>query len=81
MVYIWLGIIVALIIVELITFKAISIWFAVSAIMSLISQKFVDSYFMQIILFLVVGFLLLTIFRPGLIKLYDKRKGKVKKIK
>ena len=79
MIYIWLGIIAALIIVELFTFKAISIWFSISAIIVLISQKFIDSYFVQTILFIVIGFLLLTIFRPSLIKLYDKRKGKVKK--
>lgn len=79
MIYIWLGIIAALIIVELFTFKAISIWFSISAIIVLISQKFIDSYFVQTILFIVIGFLLLTIFRPSLIKIYDKRKGKVKK--
>ena len=79
MFYIWLGIIIALIIVELLTFKAISIWFSISAIIVLISEKFINSYFIQIILFLFIGFILLTIFRPGLMKFYDKRKRKEKR--
>ncbi len=58
MIWIWLGLIVALTLIELLTTKLITIWYVLSAIIALISSLFIDSYLIQFSVFAVIGTIL-----------------------
>lgn len=68
MIYIWIAIVVSLALLEIMTSKLISIWFSISGIFAIISSIFVDNYIIRLSIFLLGGLVLLTIFRPLLLK-------------
>ena len=68
MIYIWVAIVVILSIIELMTSSLIPIWFSVSGILAIITSIFVDNYIARLIVFILGGLILLTIFRPILLK-------------
>ncbi len=76
MIYIWLAIIILLTIVELMTVELTTIWFVISAIVSLILSFFVDSFAIQCAVFIILGIILLITTRPILLKLIAKYRRK-----
>lgn len=68
MIYIWIAIVIILAIVELMTSSLIPLWFSISGILTIVASIFIDSYIIRVVIFILLGFILLTIFRPILIK-------------
>lgn len=68
MIYIWIAIVLFLSLLEIMTSKLISIWFSISGIFVIISSIFIDNYIIRLLIFLLGGLILLTIFRPLLLK-------------
>lgn len=74
MVWIWLGIVIGLILIEISTINLVSIWFIASGIVSMILSIFIDNYFIQFLVFVLLGTFLLITTREYLVKLIgDKR--------
>ena len=73
MVWIWLFIIIILIFLEAITVNLVTIWYIASAIVSLILSLFIPSFFIQFLVFVVLGTILLVTTRKQLVKLIGKK--------
>lgn len=69
MVWIWLGVVIALVLIEVITTNLVTIWFVASGIVSMILSIFVDNYFVQFLIFVVLGTILLFTTRDYLVRL------------
>lgn len=80
MVYLWLGVALLLTLIELATKTLVTVWFIVSAIVSMILSLFVGNYFIQFLVFILLGTLLIAVFHDYLLKLINQKK-KVKKTK
>lgn len=76
MVWIWLGLVIALTLIEVLTTNLVTIWYIASALVSLILSFFVDSYLIQFSVFVIVGTILLFTTRDYLLKLLVKKKEK-----
>ena len=74
--WIWLGIIIILTLLEVITVNLVTIWFIASAIVSLILSLFIDSFFIQFCVFVVLGIILLLTTREHMLKLLCNNKEK-----
>ena len=61
MFYIWLGVIVLLTIIEVLTVNLVSIWFIISALFALIISLFIDSFILQFSTFVILGIILLIL--------------------
>lgn len=68
MVWLWLGVILFLVIVEISTVQLTSVWFVVSGIVAMILSIFLDSVFVQFAVFVIGGVVLLFTTRPYLMK-------------
>ena len=80
MLYIWLGVILALIMIEIISINLTAICFAISALFSLISiDNTTHNYIIQVIIFLIGGVVLMIFVRPNVLNLIDDYKKKHKK--
>ncbi len=72
--WIWLGVIVSLILIELVSINFTAIWFVISGIVSYILLKCNQDYIVQVLAFLILGGIFIVIIRPFVIgKLFDKR--------
>ncbi|MBR6690493.1 MAG: NfeD family protein [Bacilli bacterium] len=76
MVWIWLGIVIVLTLLELATVNLVTVWFIASAIVSLILSIFVDSFFIQFLVFVILGTILLITTRDYLLKWLGNKKEK-----
>ena len=76
MVWIWLGLVITLTLIEVLTTNLVTIWYIASALVSLILTFFVDSYLIQFSVFVILGTALLFTTRDYLIKLIVKNKEK-----
>lgn len=76
MIWIWLGIIIVLTLLELATTNLVTVWYIASSIVSLILSIFVDSFFIQFLVFVILGTILLATTRDYLLKLIGDRKEK-----
>ena len=76
MVWIWLGVVIALALIEILTTDLVTIWFVVSALVSLCLSFFIDVFFIQFLVFVVLGIILLVTTRQYLVKLVDSHKQK-----
>ena len=65
--WIWIGVIVALLLIELVSLNFTAIWFVISAIISFILLKFNNDYIVQVLTFVILGSLLMIIIRPKVI--------------
>ena len=74
--FMWLLIIILLAILEVVTINLVSIWFIISAIVSLFLSFAVDSFYIQFAVFVGLGIILLLLTRPYLVKKLSK--GKVR---
>ena len=72
MTVVWLVILVALVVIELLTMGLTTVWFAGGAFVATIAALFHAPLFLQIILFLVVSALLLFFTRPLAVKYFNK---------
>lgn len=72
MTVVWLAILVALVVIELLTMGLTTIWFAGGALVATIASLFGAPLVLQIILFLVASALLLYFTRPIAVKYFNK---------
>ena len=72
----WLIVILICIFFEVITVNLVSIWFIASGIVTLILSMFVDSFFIQMAVFVILGTVLLIITRKPLQRMVDLRREK-----
>ncbi len=72
MTVIWLAILVALVVIELLTMGLTTIWFAGGALIATIASLFGAPLALQVILFLVASALLLYFTRPLAVKYFNK---------
>ena len=76
MIWIWLFIVIFLILIELATVNLVTVWYIASAIVSMILSIFIDNYFIQFLVFVVLGTILLVTTREYLVKLIGDKKEK-----
>lgn len=65
--WIWLGVIISLILVELCSLNLTAIWYVISGIISYILLKCNQDYYIQVITFIVLGTILMMISRHYLL--------------
>ncbi len=73
---IWLIILVACIIIEIVTMGLTTIWFAGGALLAAIAATFSAPLWLQILLFLIVSLALLYLTRPVAVKYFNKDRVK-----
>lgn len=76
MVWIWLGVVVALILIEAMTVNLVTIWYVASAIVSMIISIYIDNYFIQFLVFVILGTILLLTTRDYLVRLLGSKDEK-----
>lgn len=74
MFWIWLGIVISLALIEVITVNLTTIWFVISGLVALGFSFVVDSYIIQFSIFVIGGILLLLLTRPYFIKKLNIKK-------
>ena len=73
----WVVIVIILSILEVSTINLVSVWFIVSALASLVISFFIDSFFIQFLVFVILGIILLITTKPIINKyLLNNRKTK-----
>jgi len=72
----WLVIVILLAVIEGATVNLVSVWYIASALVSLILSFFVDSFYIQFGVFVVLGVILMILTRPILVKKFNKTKVK-----
>ena len=70
----WLVIVVLLTILEVITINLVSVWFVVSGIVSLFLSFIIDSFYIEFMVFVCLGLVLMLLTRPYLVKKLSKKK-------
>ena len=65
---VWLGIIIFLTVLEISTINLVSVWFIASALISLVLSFFIESFYIQFLIFGIIGIILMLITRPIIIK-------------
>ena len=79
MIWIWLGVVISLLLIESMSRNLTAICFAISGIVSCIMTKYQEKYNIQLIAFLVIGIFLILVIRPFLLNRI-KEKSKVAQI-
>ncbi len=79
MTWIWFGLVIALLLIELATTKLVTIWYVASAIVSMILSMFINNYFVEFLVFIILGTILLFTTKPYLVKFLEKNKLTKKK--
>lgn len=70
----WLIIIILLTFLEVATVNLVSIWFVMSAIVSLFVSFAIDSFYIQFAIFVCLGIILMLLTRPYLVKKLTNKK-------
>ncbi len=74
MVYVWLGILIAAVVLEIATSQIVSIWFAIGALAAFITALVgVEQLWIQIIVFVVVSAIAVAVTRPLVKKMINKK--------
>lgn len=76
MIWIWLGIVIVLTLIEISTTSLVTIWFIASSLVSLVLSIFVDDFFIQFLVFVILGVILLLTTREHLVKFIGSRNEK-----
>ncbi len=76
MVWIWLGIIIALTLIEISTVNLVTVWYIASAVVSLILSIFINNFFIQFLVFVILGTILLFTTRKYLLSIIGKNDQK-----
>lgn len=79
MTYLWIVAVTLLLIVEFMTSNVATIWFAISGLVSLILSLFIENYILEVLVFIILGTLLLIIFRPVLNTYLKTKIAKIKR--
>ena len=69
----WLIVIILLTILEAVTVNLVCVWFIASGLVSLLLSFFVESFYIQFVVFVLLGLILMVITRPILIKKFGKK--------
>ncbi len=72
----WLLIIILLTVIEILTVNLTTIWFILSALITLFLSIIIDNFSIQLSVFVLLGIVLLITTRPILIKYFSKTKEK-----
>lgn len=72
MVYIWLGIVLLLALVEVITVNLTTVWFVASGIVAMLLSFVTDIFLIQFAVFVILGIILLFTTRPILQKRFNQ---------
>ena len=79
--WIWIGVIISLILIELLSLNFTAFWFAIGAVVSYVLMKFEFDYIIQVLSFLIIGVLFITVLRPRIIgKFLEKRDEIIDKV-
>lgn len=62
--YIWFGIVALLSLIEIITVDLVALWFIISGIIVIFLSVYIESFFIQFILFIIIGIIPLLFLRP-----------------
>ena len=73
MLWIWLCVVMFLIFIEVVTINLVTIWYIASGIIAMILSIFIDSFFVQFLVFVILGTILLVTTREYLIKLIGSK--------
>ena len=74
MVYVWLGILVAAVVLEIATTQIVSIWFAIGALAAFIAALVgIEQLWIQIVVFVVVSAIAVAVTRPLVKKMINKK--------
>ena len=76
MLWTWLGVVIALTIIEAMTVNLVTVWYIASAIVAMVLSIFVDSFLIQFGVFVLLGTILLLTTRNYLVKLLGKKDEK-----
>ncbi len=77
MIWIWLGVVVSLLLIEYMSKNFTAICFAISGMVACVMTKFQEKYNMQLLVFLVLGIFLILVLRPVFLKWLEKKREKV----
>ncbi len=72
----WLVVVVLLTIIEAMTINLVSVWFIVSALVSLFMSFVVESFYLQFAVFVGLGVVLMLLTRPILVKKFGHQEVK-----
>ena len=72
----WLAVIILLSFLEVTTVNLVSVWFIASGLISLFLSFFINSFYLEFAVFVIVGLILMLITRPILLKKFNKTKEK-----
>ena len=79
--WIWIGVIISLIFIEILSLNFTAIWFVIGGIVGYILMRFEFDYIIQVLGFLITGILFILILRPRLIeKVINKRDAIIENI-
>ena len=73
MAWLWLCIVIVLTLIEVSTINLVTIWFIASGIIAMILSLFVDNYFIQFFIFVVLGIILLITTRKFLVNISSNK--------
>ena len=76
MIWVWLGIVIVLIFIEAITVNLVTIWYIASALVSMLLSIFIKDFYIQFLVFVLLGTLLLITTRKYLVKIIGKKQEK-----
>ena len=68
MFWLWLGIVITLALIEIITVNLTTVWFVISGIISMLVSLFTGNYYIQFAIFVIVGAILLIFTKPYFLK-------------
>ena len=74
MVWIWVALLAAFVVIEAATAQLVTIWFAIGAFAALVSTFFTESILAQIIVFVIVSAVALAVTRPVVKKMTKTKK-------
>lgn len=72
----WLVVIVLLVFLEASTINLVCVWFILSGLVSLILSFFIDSFYIEFAVFVVLGLILMILTRPILVKKFKRKNVK-----
>jgi len=73
MMWIWIGLIITLTLIELLTTNLVTVWYVVSALIALLLSFIIDSYIIQFSVFALLGTILLFTTRDYLLRLLNEK--------
>ncbi len=74
--WVWLGLAILFIVIELLTFNIITLWFAIGALVSVFISFLPIPFSYQILIFLLISVTLLVLTRPLVLKKLEEKKQK-----